>query len=224
MAQHCNEPQTLSTLLGLHLQNLEATSMRLRAAIWKALSVVRAANELAPFVLSSLAPSDDDKRQRLESLLAVAAEQTEGLLKAHDGLLDQMAERRVFVARVKERGGKSIVAEARDEAEWLLDHVGAPALILLFGAEEFERLGERPLEQLVEVLERMQDVVAEQGFDGAEEFRAALGGALESARLLAEGAKDRDWWDVEGESRAADVEREARPDAAESDGLLKQVR
>jgi hypothetical protein len=153
-----------------------------------------------PALFSPESGAQAEGRERLFSLLRMARDKGEEVARALDAAQTALAERAAYYGKVMaEDTPNARVAEGLDEALFVLQSAGAQPIILLFDAEEMERLGERPLARLVALQERAVERLKTRTIEEAGETHQAMCEALALAKLLADGAESRDWTDDDQE-------------------------
>jgi hypothetical protein len=173
-----------------------------------------------PALFSPESGAQAEGRERLFSLIRMARDKGEEVARALDAAQTALVDRAAYYGKVMaEDTPNARVAEGLDEAVFVLESAGARTIVLLFDAEEMERLGERPLARLVALQERAIERLKTRTIEEAGEAHQVICEALALAKLLAEGAESRDWTDddQEGGSGGADEGGEAGGEGTEGE-------
>ena len=223
-----------STNIDKLLESIDQHLGRVQHAFIALIALVFAADDTSfhdPALFSPESKEQAEGRERLFSLIRLARDKGEEAARALDAAQTALAERGAYYAKVMaEDDPNARVAEGIDEAVFVLESAGTQPIILLFDADEMERLGERPLARLVELQQRTLERLKTRTIEEAGEAHQTISEALALARLLAEGAESRDWTDDYQEGAAeqgtadqggvgtADQGEAAREDAADQGG------
>jgi hypothetical protein len=149
-----------------------------------------------PALFSPESGAQAEGRERLFSLIRMARDKGEEVARALDAAQTALVDRAAYYGKVMaEDSPNARVAEGLDEAVFVLESAGARTIVLLFDAEEMERLGEKPLARLVALQERAIERLKARTIEEAGEAHQAMSEALALAKLLADGAESRDWTD-----------------------------
>jgi hypothetical protein len=192
-------PYAHSTNIDRLLEALDQHLGRVQHAFIALIALVFAADDTSfhdPALFSPESGAQAEGRERLFSLIRMARDKGEEVARALDAAQTALAERGAYYGKVMaEDDPNARVAEGLDEAVFVLESAGAQPIVLLFDAEEMERLGERPLARLVALQERAVERLKTRTIEEAGEAHQAMCEALALAKLLAEGAESRDWTD-----------------------------
>jgi hypothetical protein len=192
-------PYAHSTQIDKLLEALDQHLGRVQHAFIDLIALIFAADDTSfhdPALFSAESEAQAEGRERLFSLLRMARDKGEELARILDGAQTALAERSAYFGNVMAKDDPNArVEEGIDEAIFVLESAGTQPIILLFDADEMERLGERPLARLVELQEQALERLKTRTIEEAGEAHQAISEALVLASLLAEGAESRDWTD-----------------------------
>ncbi|HEX2571591.1 MAG TPA: hypothetical protein VH877_18670 [Polyangia bacterium] len=196
-------PYAHSTNIDKLLEAIDQHLGRVQHAFIALIALVFAADDTSfhdPALFSPESGAQAEGRERLFSLIRMARDKGEEVARALDAAQTALVDRAAYYGKVMaEDSPNARVAEGLDEAVFVLESAGARTIVLLFDAEEMERLGEKPLARLVALQERAVERLKTRTIEEAGEAYQAMSEALALAKLLAEGAESRDWTDDDQE-------------------------
>ena len=190
-------PYAHSTQIDKLLESVDQHLGRVQHVFIDLIALIFAADDTSfhdPALFSPESQAQAEGRERLFSLIRMARDKGELLARALDDAQTALAERGAYFGSVMTKDDPNArVGEGIDEAVFVLESAGAQPIILLFDADEMERLGERPLARLVALQERAIERLKTRTIEEAGEAHQAMSEALALAKLLADGAESRDW-------------------------------
>jgi hypothetical protein len=201
-------PYAHSTQIDKLLESVDQHIGRVQHAFIDLIALIFAADDTSfhdPALFSAESEAQAEGRERLFSLIRMARDKGEELARVLDGAQTALAERGTHFGKMMAADDPNArVAEGIDEAVFVLESAGAQPIILLFDADEMERLGEKPLARLVALQERALERLKTRTIEEAGEAHQAMSEALALAKLLADGAESRDWADDDQEGGAGE--------------------